>query len=336
MSNIKDVDAICTKFDQFLDIYEQEYKMMTIEDLLNIFKCCFFIESVAKKFDEKNCLNDFLKVLETWQNKRNKFKRYEPKVFLFACNYSLSKMIKSKMNVKNIDLAIRIYSSMQPIERFQDFLENFLKGEISYKSINKFAAISSDVKVYSSKIVLATWSNYYEIGLSDELNEMLNYKLTDYKLDKILQMHLNILSLDTENCSNLYIKSLLLQKVEEHMKIRNGLIENFWMILLFEIDTEILCIVFIKYSSVLELFMKFLNYIGTMMMFKTDNKRLKWIPNPNTFCPKITYDNLVYFIKSILTDRAIIEPIRSFIKKAQNIQSKIWSDVYNDVFLYKK
>lgn len=341
MASVDDIEMICEKFDQFHDIYEQDYKSVTMEDILNIFKCCLYVEKVASKLEAKDCLNDILTILNMWQKKRDKCKKYKPEVYLSACSHCLGRMLKSKMNIKNVEIAIRIYSTMQPVEIFQDLLRKLMKEEISYKSLNKFALSCTDIDVYTATITLSIWCYYYEIGLRDDLNQILDYKLTDNKLNNILRMQLTVLSLDSKNDVEVHIKSLLYEKLVEHMQMRNLLMENFWMILIFEIDTQILSKVLIKYTILLDLVLKFVNNIASMMIFKSSNKCIRWTPNPEALCPRITYDNLINFLRSFLTeDRSLNLSIRRFLDDNKrnvtdviNMRNVIWTDIYNDVFL---
>lgn len=330
MADFKDLEAVFTKFDQFIDIIEQQFKILSAEEMLDVFKCCFFIEKTTSNLKEKCCLEKFLEAFQLRRKKRNQFKFYDVKIFLLASDYCLKKIMKTKMSAKNADLAVRIYSSVQSSERFQGFLEKYINDELSYKTLYNFSLMIEDVNLFSCRIILALWSDIYAIGLVDQLKEAIDYKLTDYKLHKIVKVHVTILSLESEKLSELTIQGFLLNKLENHMKIRNKLIENFWMILIFNIDPERLCKVFLKHPSTLELMMMFVIYTGSMMHY--NKQKSKWFPNMNTFCPKLTYKNLVDFLKSILIDKVIIDYVHNSIKKASG-QCNVWFHVFNDVFL---
>lgn len=339
MSDFTDIEDVFIKFDYFLNIYERDYKTVTAEEILSIFKCSLFIENSAKKFNDIDLLNKFLEAFHLWHEKKNKFKVYESNLFIFACDYSLEKLFKSKISINSLDIAIRIYSSMHSQERFQGFLEKYLKTQLSFKAIKNFVLANNETDTFACKIILTVWTEYYNMNLLTDLENLIEYSLTDYRLNHIILKHITILNLNTTNKSEEAVKKLILEQLETHMKVRNKLMENFWMIIFFEINPIILSNVCNYYSSFLDLLFKFIIYVGSMMNLVCVNDKYKWVNNNQhvTFCPKITYANLISFNKSILIHDNVIEFAHNTIKNMRNnVECKIWKDIYNDVFLNKK
>lgn len=332
MAGFGDVEILFSKFDYFLDICAQRFKSVAAEDMLNIFKCCLFIENTANALKNKECFDGFLGAFHLWAKKSNKLKTYEPKVFLLACDYCLEKIFESKMPSKNIDVAIRIYCSMHSKKRLEEFLENYMSTHKAYKALKKYALISAENSTLSYKLILDVWAEYYNLGLQDQLSKLVDYKLIDYKLEEILDVHFTILSLETVDSVELQVKDMILAKLENHMQVRNLLIENFWMTIIFQIKPEVLSKVCSLYPTFLELLFQFLYYLICMMTFKQSDR--KWIPNPNTFCPRITYKNVVDFIKSIITHTSVFEFIHhKMLASLKSTGCERWVAIYDDVFL---
>lgn len=323
-SNITQLLDCFLKFNSLL-LNTSWVKSSKVEDIKTVFKLGNFIEDSAKFLATQNALEQFIILHQCQAQVGNTQIDY-----LCASDYLLKAFFRyENVSEGNLDIAIRIYTSIYPKDRLQKVFSELIVSSQNLESLFQFSYFLplKTMKKFEYYLHLCNWCKFHQKNSASVKSEI-KRKLASHNLFNDLTQLLGILSLKDISNEEKLMQDVILDTILETMLDRSILSNSFWSTLLQEIDMDLLTCVCENYQTFLDSLFSFIVFLGSMMI-----KDYLWKSDPNQLlCSTITYYDLLIVIKYI----GEINPSYLYekISEAKNdTASAIWDEVKDELLL---
>lgn len=299
-----DIKQLLDAFDHFVNLIELEnwLKNVTVEDIKSSFKLSGFIEESIIRLQAKQCVDLFMDILISWWKAKDRTKVYKVDYFSLASDYLLSKFFTCKfISVNTLDIAVRMYTTLYPKERFESFIRTSILNSASIEAMIDYAIVNKDnidLKELECRFLLRHWSTETECGRKQDVIAVITNMLSNYKIETSLSSLIIILALKNVSSQEMAIKNLILKELQLRMVDRSILSKHLWLSLFTHVDKKHLGAVCKQFREFLKELYDFIIYISCMMNPDVQNDQTRWISDSNiSICPELTYNDLVSLIK---------------------------------------
>lgn len=289
------IRSVLNAFQSFHCLCENDSAFNSVlrEDIKDIFKLAVFIEKAMSDFQQKNCAEKFIAVLNSCKQDV-----YNADFYNRACDHVLSKFFQQKtLKPALVDVAVRMYTALLPKERLEAMLTDFILTSVSCKTIVDFAVVNKGVVEkddLQSDVLLHAWSNQLKLGKSDEITETINNMMSVYKIKSDLPILVKILAVSDEDAKQ--VKEIVLDVLLRKMLDRSILSKHFWLAIFKDVNKQDIAKVCETHQEFLLHLSKFLIYLGSMMV----NTGSGWIGDPKlSICPEITFNELLTLVRAL-------------------------------------
>lgn len=330
------VTQLLKSFQRFLLCYENPLwsKNASVEDIKSTFKLGNFIEKSIQIFKAKEFLPQFFILLELW-GKQNNLKTYSQEFFALANDHLLSKLFRFP-NVKGatLDIAVRMYTSLYPKERFKECIKNIILASSSLRAVADFVNTSvSDRTFIENNIILVKWSEYCQLGLKDALKLEIESYLSLYNVNERLPRLISLLAIkETMSDQENSVRNFILECVLNKMVDRSPLSKTFWFTLFKKVNLHHISQTCTNYPTFLESLLNFIEYVGGAMKRDNSSEFCEWTSDPSvSFCHEISYLELVIFLKTLCCESIAIKKLVLERLDQAREYSNVWSQIIHDI-----
>lgn len=335
MDDTSNIFHIINNFNLFLRIVENKQwaRRATAEVIKNTFKLASFIEKVTWNLKNKKILDKFIEVFKNWlQENEGRNLSCDVNIFEYASDYVLEILLcYQTATLDSADIALRIYTTLNSIERLQVFLKEKILNHSSYNALLDIVVNSSnDPKNTEAYMILKEWKKLINEGGSHYVRESISEMLSNYRLAKSLHVLLKMCVLPEIDTEFQNIKLMILEKLREKFLDKSALSKEFWNYLFKKLDTSVLVEVCFHNTEIINLLFNFIEYIAAMMSITHVNSQKTWVANKQfSLCPEITYNDLFKIIKELYCKNDEMKNlIATKIRDAhKNSLSELWDDI---------
>lgn len=330
------ITQIIHSYEHFIQRYENEawFKSVTLEDIKNLFKDGASIEKYTESLKAKDCLMDFEQAINTYLSSKNRIKCYEMNFYLNACDYLLAKILRSKyLNANLVDVAIRMYTTMYPQDRFEKVLSTILSKAFSFNAIyNHTLNCNIEKTEFESTLILNQLSNLIIYGKLEIMNEKVEQLLANYKIESNFPIVLQILNLDDLKNHEKIVQKFILNQLILKMQARSVIIKPFWLALFKNTEKTLLLKTSSKYLNFCEGLLNIIVYIGSMMNSEIVNNVAKWVSDSEmSICPEISFEDLVSVLDVLYSDTKLKFVVKRKLEDAfVSTSCKLWEFLLKD------
>lgn len=327
----ENIKQVLKMFDCFHKLCENKEMRRAVskEDIKKHFKIAFFVEMAVEKFKRQNCSKEFFVVLNLWNNSHKRKKDYDEKFYSFACDHLLQMFLKcTTLDAHTIDIAFRVYSALQPKERFQNVLSEFMLVSASSNYILDYIGHQNhiDCKEIESCLLMSQFANQLQIGKAKELISIVEELLSNYRIESSLSVLIRLLMLKTCHDNENEVKTIIMNLILNKMVDRSILSKTFWLSIFKLTDKVDLVQVALQFNNFFVELCKFIIYLGSMMNKEVDN----WVGDPDiSICPEISFRDVLDMIQYFCNfDQALKKHIMEVVKDAQTTTgSLLWKEI---------
>lgn len=339
MNNMDDTSSsirqIINNFNIFMKIIENKVwaRKATAEMIKNSLKLASFIEKVIEQLNVEGSTKEFLEMLNIWLQENERIDLiYGANMFEYASDHMLELLLCNKaVTIESADIALRIYSSLHPVDRLQRFLKQRILEHSSFNVLLHSIILSTnDVKEIEARMMLKEWEKLNTEGNTEILKQSIHHMFSNFRLTKSLHVLLKILCIIPEMHGNFKdIKIVILEKLQEKLLDHSALNQDFWCYILKELNVTVLAEACFHNRNIFDLLFNFLKYIGSTMSILYINSEKTWISNKQfSLCPDITYQDLFKVTKGLY---CINDEMKQIVMKklidASKDSSELWKDV---------
>lgn len=318
---------IISTVDSFILVYENKRfpKSASLEDVKNAFKLGNFIEKTILNFKAKNSLPQFMNILnKCWEN-NNRTKMY-PEIFLEkACDSLLKNFFQYPyLPEKNLDIAIRIYTTLHPKERLQSLISELILRHSSVKVLMDSCGDSPEREYH---VLLGRLLSFYESSKGNELNDEINKFLSISMVEEFLYLLLGILSLTDLSVSQKHVQKQILECLVQKMLDRSILSKSFWITLCKIIDRSVISKACDNHREFLNSLLNFLIFLGSTM---DKNEENVWTPNTTmSYCPEIGFHDILQIFKLICKENSDLNyyVVNRLYEAKDNTECILWDEI---------
>ncbi|XP_066245776.1 uncharacterized protein Ufm1 isoform X1 [Euwallacea similis] len=328
------VTQVLKTFQKFLVWFENPLwpQDPSVKDILLSFKLGNFIEKTVKTFDEREFLTQFLLLFNLWGKDKLNLKAYDEEFYRVANDHLLCKLFTyPNINECTLDVAVRVYTSFYPKERFQKCLQSLLSSSCSLRVIAEFVNDEvSDTSVIENKLILRKWKEYCSSGRKEDLKTEISSYLSSFKLEEKLLRLISILTLkQLEFEEDDKIVDLILQCLLKKMSDRSISSEAFWLTLFINVDYNHIKELCKNHPKFLESILNFIEYLGSRMQKDSSSDFAEWTVDSNVcFCQKLSYFNIVIFLKVLCEDCVVKSVVIEKLNEAkEHCNVELWLSV---------
>lgn len=330
------ITQVLTSFQNFINVYENPLwvKNATVEEIKTTFKLGHFIEKTILKFKDKGTLEKFFKILNEWSKEKH-FKIYDVNFYELANDQIIEKLFKFP-NIKEstLDIGVRVYTSIYPKERFNNFIQKLILTSSSFLCIADFVnSTISDTTSIETNIILNRWSVHCTHGQKSVLKAEIENYLSLYKVETMLPKLINMLSLKDLLEPQKEVQTLVLESVLEKMLDRSLLSKTYWLVLFQKTRLNTLTVICSNSQAFLESLLNFIEYIGSLMHRDYRLDLPEWTSDPQLcFCPEITYFDVLNVLRTVCQDNCVKEYVLDRLEKAkEHSNAKLWNELINEI-----
>lgn len=327
------ITQIVTSFESFIKILEDSdwARVAKIEDIKSAFKLGSFIEKTMEHFRIQDSSEQFLNVLKKWLKSKNRTKVYSESFFATACDELIIKFfISTNISEQNLDIAVRVYTSIFPKKRFEEVLTRILLNAGNLEALSDYIKSNfneEETKYFEYNIKLQNWDCLLQTGKLNCVKDEINNMLLPYNVNSFLYLLLGILSLNQEDK---LVQNLVLNNVLEQMSLRTILTKEFWTTMFKSINIKIICDICKNFQEFLNSFLNFIVYIGSMM----NKVGIHWRSDQNICSyPDIEYEEILNILSKLSKSSEDIEQlIVNRLNEAKQCSSaNIWDEMLYEI-----
>ncbi|KAF5285186.1 hypothetical protein FQA39_LY16736 [Lamprigera yunnana] len=316
-SNLKE---ILSAIEMYIDIYESDtwLNSVTVEDIKGHFKLSKFVEDTVTSAKSKNCVNHLMKILILCNSNKRK-NLYDVEFFLKACDHLLEKFLLKDIPIQNLDVAIRMFTSMFSQQRLESSLFNTVLMSSSVDKLINYT-IASEGELANALLDAP-------LLLRNAVEECNNGRKT--KSEAVL----TVLLTDEVSEEEKWFTDFALKQLYTKMDDRSILSKHFWLAL-FNVDKMYLCKICVKRKNFFQKLIDFIIYIGCMMNREIHNSKVVWVGDSSTsICPDMSYSSIIGVAKVLSNyDVRLKECIENHIMKAKESSGTLlWDEFLQDL-----
>ncbi|XP_045479139.1 uncharacterized protein LOC123684074 [Harmonia axyridis] len=321
--------------EKYVKLYESStstFKVLDNEQLKKSFQLALAIEKFFDHIEKKGQSEMSNGLIRTVLADKKLSPTFDITILKKACNYLLEKMfLSNEYSLSKIAVAVRIYTSMLPSYRYEEFLCDLLMESASYKAIEEFIFENKivDIKSLQFKILMNEWVIEHKKGKTNELVALIQDMMSQYKVKQSLYALIGIIASETDSEEESLVREIVLKEVLDKMFCRSILSENFWLIL-FKVDDNLLLNACKSSEEFHVSICNFLIFIGSMMDKIEDQGDTMWVPNSVTsIFPNITYDILVSVLGPLcslnFSKRSVT--LKKLLQAEEDTECEIWRHI---------
>lgn len=332
---LSDIKQNLDTFEKYINLYELDnwLKSIVVEDIKIAFKLASLIEKIVRTLEKDNCTSIFQTILDLTLQSKNHTKLYQLRFFIAASDHLLYKFFTNpSIAINKIDIAVRMYTTLNRKERFKQFLHNLILKSASCTAVVNYSIENKDninIKQLECRLIQKNWTRDIGRGQMDHLKINITNMLSSYKIEKCLPILIIILTLPRISKEDNQLNKFILDTLVSKMLDTSMLSKKFWYSLFNHVESKYVAIICDQYDDLLDALFAFIIYIGCMMNCVIENEVMKWSGDPSSVCPDLTYENLVSLIKSLSNYNSKLHKYvnERICKSKEGINSHLWTQI---------